>query len=84
MSLAMAMPSTGGETDNLLPHCTVKKPRGHYTARLPTRLPILRFRRHPINRRSQKWLHPAATILAAGGKTAAQGTEGMAMPESGR
>jgi lactoylglutathione lyase len=67
MSLAMAMPSTGGETDNLLQHRTVKKPRGHYTARLPTRLPILRFRRHPINRRNQKWLHPAATILAAGG-----------------
>jgi lactoylglutathione lyase len=43
-----------------------KKPRGHYTARLQTRLPIARFRRFSINRRTPKWLHHNATILEGG------------------
>jgi hypothetical protein len=41
------MSSNGGETDLL--RRTEKKPRGHYTARLPQRLPIARFRRFLIN-----------------------------------
>jgi len=43
-----------------------KKPHGHYTARLLTRLPFARFRRCIINRRGGKWLHQNATILESG------------------
>jgi hypothetical protein len=59
----MAMPSTGGETDASAPHS--KKPYGHDTARLLTRLPIARFRRCIINRSGGKWLHRDGTILQA-------------------
>jgi hypothetical protein len=44
-----------------------KKPHGHYTARLLTRLPITRFRRWFTNRPGGKWLHPDPTILECGG-----------------
>jgi hypothetical protein len=47
--MSIVNPPTGGETDRLL-HRTAKEPRGHYTARLQTRLPIARFRRFLINR----------------------------------
>jgi hypothetical protein len=79
------LPSKAGERDLFLLHRTVRKPRGHYTARLLTRLPIVRFRRCIINRRRPKRLHPNVTIY--GQVTAIQidqGIEGMAMPESGR
>jgi hypothetical protein len=47
---AMAMPSTDSEPNRTCCAAAVKKPRGHYTARLPTRLPLVRFRRCSINR----------------------------------
>jgi len=78
------MPSTGGESDiPAAPHS--KKPRGHYTARLLTRLPIARFRRFFINRSNRDWLHPDVTILGRDGSPGqVRGVEGVAMPECGR
>ena len=47
-----------------------KRPRGHYTARLLKRLPIARFHRCSINRRTRKRLHRNETILERGGAVA--------------
>jgi hypothetical protein len=65
-------------------HGKARKPRGHYTARLQTRLPIARFRRFFINRRTREWLHRNATKIGWSNATGFnQKVKGIAMPPCG-
>jgi hypothetical protein len=47
--MLIVVPPTCVENGQRLLHRMVKKPRGHYTARLQKRLPIARFRRFLTN-----------------------------------
>jgi catechol 2,3-dioxygenase-like lactoylglutathione lyase family enzyme len=64
-------------------HRTVTKPRGRYTARLRTRLPIARFRRCSINRQNRKWLHPGCNNIGRQ-RRSGPGPSGLALRECGR
>jgi hypothetical protein len=80
------MPSTAGETDFCLLRRIVKKPRGHYTARPSTRLPISRFRRFTLSLIDEHENGCVQTQQSWNARTrwAPSGIEGMAMRERDR